>query len=103
MRMIALEGRCFVVSACQFMTRADVREDVPYAAIQGDDPSTVLIRGGSCIVSPLGDVLGGPLFDEPGLVRATVDADDRVRGQFDLDNAGHYARPDVFQLTVRED
>lgn len=103
MRMIALEGRCFVVSACQFMTRADVRPDVRYSAIQGDTPSTVLIRGGSCIVSPLGEVLASPMFGEVGLVHATVDTDDRIRGQFDLDNAGHYTRPDVFRLTVRQD
>jgi nitrilase len=46
MRTIALEGRCFVLSACQFLRRSDCPPD--YAAIQGDDPATVLIPSGTC-------------------------------------------------------
>ena len=101
MRMIALEGRCFVISACQFMTRADVASET-YDAIQGNDPDTVLINGGSCIVSPMGEVLAGPLFGESGLITAILGLDDVTRGKFDLDVAGHYARPDVFDLRIRD-
>jgi nitrilase len=98
MRTIALEGRCFVLSACQFLTRADCPPD--YKAVQGDDPSSVLIRGGSCVVDPLGDVLAEPVFG--GEVTHLVDLDRRLiaRGKYDFDVAGHYARPDVFQLSV---
>ena len=56
MQHIALEGRCFVLSACQYLTRGDCPPDYP--AIQGDDPQTVLMRGGSCIVSPVGSGAG---------------------------------------------
>lgn len=100
LQTIALEGRCFVVSACQYMTRADVADDVAYAAIQGDAPQTVLIRGGSAIVGPLGTVLAGPLFGEPGLVCAEIDLDDVTRAAFDFDVVGHYARPDIFTLST---
>lgn len=98
MRTIALEGRCFVLSACQYLTRADCPAD--YKAVQGDDPSTVLIRGGSCIVGPLGDVLLEPVFGAEAT--RLVDLDRRLiaRGKYDFDVAGHYARPDVFQLNV---
>jgi len=99
MQMIALEGRCFVVSACQFMTRADV-EDEMFAPIQGDDPSTILIRGGSCIVSPMGEVLAGPVYAKEETIYAELDLTDIQRGKFDFDVAGHYARPDVFSLSV---
>lgn len=99
MQMIALEGRCFVVSACQFMTRADV-EDEMFAPIQGDDPSTILIRGGSCIVSPMGEVLAGPVYSKEETIYAELDLTDIQRGKFDFDVAGHYARPDVFSLSV---
>src|SRR5262245_41390151 len=58
MRHIALEGRCFVLSACQYLTRGDCPDN--YSCVQGDNPATVLIRGGSCIVAPLGIVLAGP-------------------------------------------
>jgi nitrilase len=98
MRHIALEGRCFVLSACQFARRADYPAD--YAPIQGDDPATVLIRGGSCIVGPLGEVLAGPCFDGPAILTAELDMDAIARGAFDLDVVGHYARPDLFQLRV---
>lgn len=100
LQTIALEGRCFVVSACQYMTRADVADGAPYTAIQGDAPETVLIRGGSAIVGPLGAVLAGPLFGECGVVCADIDLDDTTRAAFDFDVVGHYARPDIFTLTA---
>jgi nitrilase len=100
MRHVALEGRCFVLSACQHLTRGDCPED--YEAIQGDDPKTVLMRGGSCIISPLGKVLAGPDVDGPVILTAELELDEIVRGKFDFDAAGHYARPDVFQLYVNE-
>jgi nitrilase len=100
MRHIACEGRCFVLSACQFLRRADCPSD--YACIHGDDPRTVLIRGGSCIVSPLGQVLAGPSFEEETILFADLDLDEIVRGKYDLDVVGHYARPDIFRLIVNE-
>jgi nitrilase len=98
MRHIAYEGRCFVLSACQFSRRADYPAD--YAPIQGNDPATVMIKGGSLIVSPMGEVLAGPLTDGEGVLVADLDLGAIARGKFDLDVAGHYARPDVFSLTV---
>jgi len=98
MRHIAYEGRCFVVSACQYFTRADCPAD--FEPIQGTAPNTVLIRGGSMIVSPFGEVLAGPLEGGEGLVTAEIDLGEIARGKFDLDVVGHYARPDVFRLTV---
>lgn len=98
MRTIALEGRCFVISACQYLTRGDAPQD--YAPIQGDDPKTVLIRGGSCIVDPLGNVLVEPDFMGEAIKIAEIDRRVIIRGKYDLDVVGHYARPDVFRLSV---
>jgi nitrilase len=98
MRHIACEGRCFVLGANQFVTRAMY----PPALIDElDDQPEVVCRGGSVIVSPLGDVLAGPVWDREEIVYADLDLGDVVRGKMDLDVAGHYARPDVFQLTVK--
>lgn len=100
MTHIALEGRCFVLSANQYLTRADYPDDVH--PVQGDEPDTVLINGGSMIVSPLGEVLAGPLRDAEGVLIADIDLADITRGHFDLDGVGHYSRSDVFSLQVNE-
>lgn len=98
MRHIAYEGRCFVLAACQYLKRDACPDD--YDCIQGNAPETTLIRGGSVIVGPLGDVLAGPVYDREAILTADIDLDDIVRGKFDLDITGHYARPDVFELKV---
>ena len=98
MRTVALEGRAFVLSACQFMRRADAPAD--FRPVQGDAPETVLIRGGSLIISPLGEMLAGPVFGEETILHATLDPGDISRGKMDFDVAGHYARPDIFNLRV---
>lgn len=100
MRHIAYEGRTFVLSASQYLTRADAPE--AYDCIQGHDPATPLIRGGSVIVDPLGTVLAGPVYDREAVLTADIDLEDAIRGKYDLDVAGHYARPDVFRLNVDE-
>ena len=92
MRHIAYEGRCFVLSACQSLTKADWPQDLRE---QGGE-----IDGRSLIVSPFGEVLAGPLKGR-GLLTAELNLDDIQRGKYDLDVAGHYNRPDVFDLRIR--
>lgn len=98
MQHIALEGRCFVLTACQYIKRGAYPEN--YECSLGDDPETVLMRGGSAIINPLGKVLVGPDFDGETILYADIDLDDIARGKYDFDATGHYSRPDVFQLTV---
>jgi len=100
MQHVAMEGRCFVLSCNQYTRRGDFPEN--YDAIQGDDPSTVMSRGGSCIVSPLGQFLAGPNFDGEAILTAELDMDDITRGKYDFDVTGHYARPDIFKILVNE-
>jgi nitrilase len=100
MQHVALEGRCFVLTACQYLRRSDCPAD--YAAVQGDDPDTVIMRGGSAIISPLGQVLAGPVFNQDAIVTAEIDLGEIARGKYDFDVVGHYARPDVFRLHVNE-
>ena len=100
MQHIALEGRCFVLTACQFLRKKDIPETVRVSL--GESPDAVLMRGGSAIISPLGKVLAGPHFEGETILSATLDLNDIGRGKFDFDVAGHYSRPDVFQLIVNE-
>ena len=98
MQHIALEGRCFVLTACQHIRRGAYPVD--YDCALGDDPETVLMRGGSAIINPLGKVLVGPDFVGETILYADIDLDEVTRGKFDFDATGHYARPDIFQLIV---
>lgn len=100
MRHIALEGRCFVLSSCQYLTRADFPKDMHNQI--SDEKDHVLMRGGSVIIDPLGRILAGPDFTGETILTAELDSEDIPRGQFDFDAVGHYARPDVFKLVVNE-
>jgi nitrilase len=99
-RHVAMEGRCFVLSANQFARLSDFPADIENEL--ASRPDEVLCTGGSCIVSPLGDVLAGPDFNGETILYADLDLGEVARGKFDLDVTGHYARPDLFRLVVNE-
>jgi nitrilase len=101
LRHIACEGRCFVLGCNQFVTKAMYPADLAGVEELADQPE-VMCRGGSAIISPLGELLAGPLFDQEGILYAELDLAEVVRSKFDFDVVGHYARPDVFQLVVNE-
>lgn len=99
-RHIALEGRCFVLSANQFTRLSDFPSDIKNQL--ATKPDDVVCLGGSCIVGPLGNVLAGPAFDAETILYADLDLDDLARSKYDFDVVGHYARPDLFRLEVNE-
>jgi nitrilase len=101
LRHIACEGRCFVLGCNQFVTKSMYPPDLDGIEDLADQPE-IMCRGGSAIISPLGDVLAGPLYNEEGILYADLDLAEVARGKFDFDVVGHYARPDVFQLVVNE-
>lgn len=98
MRHIAYEGRMFVISACQVQpSPSTLGVSAPHW-----DADRPLIQGNSVIIGPLGDVLAGPLKNETALLTARIDLDELVRARYDFDVVGHYARSDVFSLSVDE-
>ncbi|HWV35389.1 MAG TPA: carbon-nitrogen hydrolase family protein [Thermomicrobiales bacterium] len=96
MRHIAVEGRCFAVSACQYQPSPASRGE----SVEGWNDNEPLIVGRSVIVGPLGDVLAGPLEGGEGLIHAGMDLAELPGARYDFDPVGHYARPDVFSLSV---
>lgn len=90
---IACEGRCFVLGCNQYFTRHDYPDD--YQSMLTDN-EPVLSRGGSAIVSPQGEFLAGPLWDEEGILIADLDLDEVIKSKLDFDVIGHYSRPDLF-------
>lgn len=99
MQHIALEGRCFVLSACQHLRRSQFPHERMNNRLP-EAPDTVLMRGGSLIVDPLGKLLAGPVYGEDAILTAELDLSVIPMAQMDFDPVGHYARPDVFSLQV---
>jgi len=98
MQHIATEGRCFVLGCNQFNRRRDFPRQ--YDTSFGQEPDTVISRGGSCIVDPFGEFLAGPNFEEETILLAELDRGLLPKAKFDFDVVGHYSRPDIFRLTV---
>ena len=92
-RHIARESRAFVLSCCVYQRASSYPDDVPLA--DGDE---LMGRGGSAILGPDGSYLAGPLWDEQGILYAELDPQRLYEERQRFDPAGHYHRPDVFQL-----
>lgn len=103
-RSYAFEGRCFVLCAGQYLAADDVPAELLTAFRRGVGGNAldegVLFNGGSGVIAPDGSWLAGPLFGEPGIVLASIDLAQIDAQHHDLDVAGHYLRPDVFELSV---
>jgi len=98
---IACEGRCFVMSCNQFVTKSMYPDDLEGIEDLDNQPE-VMCNGGSAIVSPMGEIIAGPLRDQEGILTADLDMSEIARSKLDFDVVGHYARPDVFKLIVNE-
>ncbi|GLT63907.1 hypothetical protein SLA2020_364350 [Shorea laevis] len=106
MTHIALEGGCFVLSPAHFCLRKDYPPPPEYTFSGTDDdlsPDSVVCRGGSVIISPLGTVLAGPNYEGEGLISADLDLGEIARAKFAFDVVGHYSRPDLLSLVVKDD
>ena len=99
LRHIALEGRVVVVSAAIANRTEGVPADLPARDRLYGEPGWVT-PGGSVIVGPDGTMLAGPLFEAEDILTAEIDLDAMAAARRTLDVAGHYSRPDVFQLVV---
>lgn len=102
MRHIGFEGRCFVLGCNQYVDKSMYPTDLIGIEDLKDQPD-VICRGGSTIISPMGGVLAGPLYDKEGILYADLDRGEIARSKMDFDAVGQYARPDVFRLIVNEE
>ena len=98
MRHIAKEGRSFVVGVCQTFRVEDIPDRFAFKEEFLPLSSGFLNPGMSLIVDPDGKIVAGPLEEEEGILYADVDPAQLVGPRWQLDSAGHYARPDVFEL-----
>jgi nitrilase len=101
LRHIAREGRVFVIGTNTCLHSSDVPRSLPGAdRLYPENGDDWLSRGNTAIVGPDGSVLAGPLTERAGMLVATLDLDALRAARREFDPVGHYARPDVFRLTV---
>lgn len=99
-RFIALEARSYVLSVSGLMRASDIPDDTPHRSAILSDSDEFFANGGSCIAAPDGSWIVEPVENEEKLILATLQHQ-RVREERqNFDPAGHYARPDVLQLSV---
>jgi nitrilase len=98
LRHIAKEGRLHVIGVAPVLRGSDVPAALRGEIYGGEDDW--MSRGGSAIIAPSGEVLAGPLQEQEGILYASFDPElERVNRRM-FDPVGHYARPDVFSLSV---
>lgn len=100
MRHVAKEGRCFAVSACQAFHMDDIPDSLELKTKYLGDLEGWLNPGLSLIVDPDGKIVAGPMDSEEGILYADVERHQLVGPRWQLDVAGHYSRPDIFELRM---
>ncbi|MEX2619966.1 MAG: carbon-nitrogen hydrolase family protein [Egibacteraceae bacterium] len=103
LRHIAKEGQVFVIGVSAYLRGCDVPRDLPGADDLYGGAEDHLSRGNTTIVAPGGEILEGPLVGEAGTVTATLDLDRIAIGRRSFDPTGHYARPDILELTINQE
>ena len=102
-RHIAKEGRVYVISCCIAMRKDDIPDRYTMKQKYYADMDEWINVGDSAIVSPEGHFIAGPVRKQEEILYAEIDPRMMQGPKWMLDVAGHYARPDVFQLTVHTD
>jgi nitrilase len=100
MRHIAKESRCFVVGCCSAMRKDDIPDRLSFKGEYLGEVGEWINPGGSVIVDPDGKIVSGPVHEEEAILYADVQRHQLVGPRWQLDVAGHYGRPDVFELRM---
>lgn len=96
---IGKEGRIFVIGCCIAMRKDDIPDRYEFKSLYPAGHEW-LNRGASAIVDPDGHIIAGPAFEKEDILYADIEPRQLREPRYWFDAAGHYARPDVFQLTV---
>ncbi len=95
---IALEGRCFVIGCNQYFTKSMYPKS--YQDMLTTDTEE-MCPGGSVVISPLGKIIEGPLWNKADALVCTLDLGEVDQSRLDFDPIGHYSRNDIFQFEIK--
>ncbi len=100
MQHIAREGGCWVVGCATSIEVSDIPDTLPYRDELFPNAGEWINPGDAVVYKPFGGPQAGPMHREKGLLITDIDVDAARSSRRKFDACGHYARPDVFQLTV---
>ncbi|MCZ0810761.1 carbon-nitrogen hydrolase family protein [Roseovarius sp. EGI FJ00037] len=100
MQHIAREGGCWVVGCATALEAGDIPPGIPYRDELFPNKDEWVNPGDAVIYQPFGGALAGPMHKEKGLLIADIDVAAARASRRKFDASGHYARPDVFSLSV---
>ena len=100
-RHIAIEGHCYVINADQYVTKQAYPGDL-HAQEEISRIPDIVIKGGSCVIDPYGHYLEEPVWNREAIIYADLDMEAVPASRMEFDGTGHYSRPDVLKLQVRE-
>jgi nitrilase len=100
LRHIAREGGCWVAGCSTAIQCSDLPDGVPHKAEVFPDPDDWMSNGDAVLFQPFGGAVAGPMTKEKGILYGEYDLGQVIDGRRSMDIAGHYSRPDIFQLTV---
>ncbi|MBI3678084.1 MAG: carbon-nitrogen hydrolase family protein [Proteobacteria bacterium] len=98
MRHIAKEAGCWVIGTATAMQGRDVGENADLKKLF--EPDEWVNDGDAVVIKPMGAIAAGPHRRDKSILYAEIDAEAARRARRSLDVSGHYARPDIFSLSV---
>ena len=99
-RHMAVENRMYALSVSGLMRKQDIGNEIPHHHLIKENATNLMANGGSCLAAPDGSWVIEPIVGEEKLVTAEIDLNEVRKERQNFDPSGHYARPDVFQLSV---
>lgn len=100
LRHVAKEGRVFVLGCCSALRKDDIPDRLPFKERYLSAADEWINVGDSAIVDPDGKFVAGPVRMKEEILYAEIDPAQLTGPRWQLDVAGHYARSDIFRLTV---
>ena len=97
MRQHAIENQVFVISSSWYLRPEDIPPELK------DIMKFNLAIGGSFVINPAGLTIAGPVFECETIVHAEIDLSERELAKVYLDGLGHYSRPDLLSLNIRDE
>lgn len=100
MQHIAREGGCWVLCCGVAIEHGDIPHDLPEREQLYLPGEAWINPGDSVVVAPGGEIVAGPLHQDKGMLLYNIDPAQVAAARRTLDVAGHYGRPDIFNLQV---